>query len=337
MNPNREQLLDFLLDALDDVEREQVERQLQTDPSLQQELDLLQERLEPLAECYCEYDPPATLAERTCAFVTGHANAEKARLAKVGLSEATGVGSVRSRLTLADTLVAAGILLAAALLFFPAILNSRDLARLAQCQNNLSHLGLALASYSDLGSGGFYPCVPTAGNRAFAGIYAPILQDAGFLTDPNWIVCPSSALAEQLGDFRVPTLGDVDRADRVALIVFQGMAGGSYGYNLGFVIDGKHGWPRHLGRTHFALMSDAPNPSWMDMRSLNHGGRGQNILYDDGHVRFVVDCFGTRRDHPFRNHFGRIEAGVNENDSVIGAGFSTPFPRAQPMVLNVNF
>ena len=326
MKPNCEQLLGFLLDALDDVEREEFERQLQHDPQLQLELESLQSTLEPLAESYEEHEPPPTLAERTCALVTGHANAERVTLARPGFSAAAASGVAGSRFSLADMFVAAGIFLAAAMLFFPVILNSRHLARQTHCQNNLSHLGLALANYSDKDPGGFYPCVPTEGKFSFAGIYAPILRDSGYLQDPTWILCPSSSLAQDPGGFRIPSLAELDRANRITIVVFRRVAGGSYGFNLGFVVDGRHHWPRNKGRTHFALMADAPNPAWRDLRSLNHGGRGQNLLFDDGHVRFVVECVGEGYlDHPFQNHFGRPEAGVDENDSVIGSSFRSPF------------
>ena len=326
MKPNREQLLGFLLDALDDVERDKFEQHLSHDPQLQRELESLQSTLEPLSESYAEFEPPPTLAERTCALVTGHANAEKVSLARPGFTHEPMSGSAPSRFSLADMFVAAGIFLAAALLFFPVIQNSRFLARQTHCENNLSHLGLALASYSDKDGGGFYPCVPTAGKFSFAGVYALILRDNGYLQDPTLVLCPSSDLAQQPGGFRMPTLEEVDQASRMAIADFRRIAGGSYGYNLGFVVDGRHHWPRNQGRTHFALMADAPNSAWMDLRSLNHGGRGQNLLFGDGHVRFVVECVGDGcLDHPFQNHFGRPEAGVNENDSVIGSSFWSPF------------
>ena len=335
MKPKCEQLLGFLLDALDDVERENLEQQLRRDPQLQRELETLQTTLEPLAESYTEFEPPSALAERTCDLINDRVNTDKVRLARQAFSSAPRSGSAPSRFSLADMFVAAGIFLAAALLFFPVILNSRHLARQTHCENNLSHLGLALANYSDKDGGGFFPCVPSDGKFSFAGVYALILRDNGYLQDPTLVLCPSSDLARQPGAFRMPTLAEVERANRLAGADFRRIAGGSYGYNLGFVVDGKHHWPRNQGRTHFALMADAPNSAWVNLRSLNHGDRGQNVLFGDGHVRFIVECVGEScLDHPFQNDFGKPEAGVNENDSVIGSSFWSPF--LQPVSRNAD-
>ncbi len=318
----REQLLGYLLDALDDDERIEVEQQLAANPELHDELESLALTLEPLADTYEEFEPPAGLAKRTCSLV---AACTAVIPAGRGLHPATRAEvRGRNRWSIADVVVMAGICLAGAMLFFPAISQSRYAARLQACQNNLRQLGFALVDFSEKAGQGHFPEVPVEGNRAVAGIYAPVLLDAGYLTDESNIICPDSALAQRHDAWKVPTLAEIDQASGRTLVLIQRSLGGSYGYNLGVVIDGRHRAPRNLGRTHFALMADAPSLQLAGHRSTNHGDSGDNILYEDGHIRYVVES-AVEGDDPFANRLGWMEAGVDVNDSVVAPGFAPPF------------
>ena len=76
---------------------------------------------------------------------------------------------------------------------------------------------------------------------------------------------------------------------------FKTDAGGSYAYCVGYMDgDGLHPI-KNQGRSQFALLSDAPSFFLPDRRSAHHGGRGQNILYEDGRVAFVTDLRGDDR------------------------------------------
>lgn len=318
----REQLLGYLLGALDDVERLEVEQQLAANPDWNDELESLALSLEPLAETYEEFEPPAGLAERTCSLIAGRSTVTPAgrSLHPATHSEVRG----RGRWSIADVVVMAGICLAGAMLFFPAISQSRYAARLQACQNNLRELGFALIDYSEKAGQGHFPEVPVEGNRAVAGIYAPVLLDAGYLTDERKIICPSSTLAQQTEAWKLSSLDEIDRASGRKLLLIQRSIGGSYGYNLGVVISGRHRAPRNLGRTHFALMSDAPSLQLAGLRSTNHGGRGDNILYEDGHIGYVVESH-AEGDDPFVNRLGWREAGIDANDAVVAPSFAPPF------------
>ncbi|MFV1964490.1 MAG: hypothetical protein ACC628_03645 [Pirellulaceae bacterium] len=322
----REQLLGYLLGALDGAERERVEQRLAVDREWQSELESLHSYLEPL-EATCEhFEPPADLAERTCAHVARHAEAESVTPASARLPVATSPPVPIARWSVADVIVATGICLAAALLFFPAISNSRYVARLTACENNLRELGIALADYSDKVGSGYFPTVASRGNRAFAGVYAPTLFDEGYLDRPEVTICPSSSLAERADRYWIPTLFQIDRASGRTLIALQESSGGSYGYNLGIVTDGRHAAPRNSGRTFFALMSDAPTLYLSYALSANHGGRSYNMLFEDGHVRHVSKrSTESYQDDPFRNRRGVVEAGIDENDAVIGPSRAPPF------------
>ncbi|MCA9119525.1 MAG: hypothetical protein H6822_11190 [Planctomycetaceae bacterium] len=318
----REQLLGYLLDALDDAERLEVEQQLIDNPELHDELESLALTLEPLADAYEEFEPPARLAERTCSLIAACTSATPAgkQLQPATRAEIRG----GNRWSIADVVVMAGVCLAGAMLFFPAISQSRYAARLQACQNNLRELGIALVDFSEKAGRGHFPEVPTEGNRAVAGIYAPVLVDAGYLADDTKIICPSSALAKREHDWALPTLDEIDQASGRTLVLMQSSMGGSYGYNLGVVVNGRHRAPRNLGRTNFALMSDAPSLQLAGHRSANHGGRGENILYEDGHIRYVVES-NVASDDPFVNRLGWMEAGLDINDSVVAPSFTPPF------------
>jgi hypothetical protein len=324
----REQLLGYLLDTLDENERAAVERQLASDPAWRAELESLQTFFAAFAEHSKPIDPPTGLAARTCELVDESREATRSSPSVHRPTVADPVGSARARWGVADSVVMAGILLVASMLFFPAIANSRYAARIAACQNNLRQLGFALASYSDKAGAGYFPAIPSRGPRAFAGFYAPVLFDSGYLGETQLLICPGSPLARADSAFEFPTTAQVDQATPQQLRWIQRVAGGSYGYNLGVVVDGVHHAAKNLGRASFALMADSPpSTSTSDAVINNHLGTGRNVLYEDGQVRFlpVKMIEQTWPDHPFKNREGLPEAGVDANDAVVGPSAAPPF------------
>lgn len=310
----REHLLGYLLGALEDHEHQQVERQLEDDPGLQTELRRIEARLEFLGPADEHFAPPVGLAARTCQTVASQT---------AGDPPAPRQSRISWGVSLVDVVVAAGVITAAALLFFPAILHSRYQSELAYCQDNLRQLAQSLSDYTMV-SGGTYPKVPSQGHRAVAGYYAPELIEAGYLTDGNRVVCPASELARE-GNFRVPTLEELDEAQGVELARLQSLVGGSYGFNLGYLKNGVHMAARHLGRPTFAIMADAPSEHLTGRMSTNHGGRGLNVLFDDLHIDYLCECKAKNcRDAFFVNRDNIVGAGVDENDAVVGASGTSP-------------
>ena len=113
------------------------------------------------------------------------------------------------------------------------------------------------------------------------------------------------------------------------MIIIRQRAGGSYGYTLGVIAQGAHVAPRNRSRPNFALMADVSTTLEQDGPITNHGGRGGNFLYEDGHFQFVPISARNASwlDHPFQNRHGRVEAGVDEEDAVIAPSFAPPFIR----------
>ncbi len=315
----RQNLCGYLLNALEHEEHEQVEASLKADERLRQDMELLRQGLLPLAYDEDTIEVPEGLAERVC-----HCVATQARNVTPHsmIHEPPAAGS--RGWSMQDLFVAAGIVIAASLLFFPAVTHSRFHARIAGCQNNLRMIGNSLTHYSQQ-HGSFFPDVPLKGNLATAGVFAPKLLDCGFLDCPRWLVCPSSELAE-CGELKVPSCSELREASAGQLKKWRHLLSGSYGYSLGYEAEGEYRSPRNGNRSTYALMSDRPNRQRKGFQSTNHGGYGQNVWFEDGHVAFQSDGMisGEQSDNIFLNDEGRFGPGTHINDAVIGTSACTP-------------
>lgn len=335
-----QQLLGYLLDALDESEQEQVEEQLADSPELRHKLAQMRKSLRPLHGVRTDFSPPEGLAARTCGFVFESSRAEEefveeaeadpfeqasaAPLPAAGLAQIDAPPAATSGWSWRDLAVAAAIVAAASLLVFPAIENSRFDAQVAGCRENLRQLGVAMAQYSQQHRG-YFPPVPQEGRLASAGAFAPVLASMGYIESPRWVVCPSSSLAEE-PEFEIPSPQQVSAtSDPAALDRLKSRMGGSYGYCIGFVENGKYHTPRNRSRSSFALMSDAPSNQLPGHQSLNHRGRGQNVLFEDFHVQFFTSPEPSGLvDHFFVNDSGLVAPGRHRDDAVIAG--SGPLP-----------
>lgn len=305
----REQLLGYLMGALDAEEHQDVEKQLQSSHDLRRVLDELRGHIEPLGWDHGHLEVPAGLALRTCDYVSR-------RKIAIPLREFSG-GS--ARWSVQDFMVAACILVAASMLFIPAVGHSRGLARIAQCQNNLRQIGISLANYSNANLGHF-PFIPETGNLATSAAFAPILKGTGHLADDRVLGCPDRGSAR--GEVPiVPVARQIEMADDDELRELDRTMAGHYRMTLGHYDQGNVYHPvKHRNRPHFALVSDAPHGAGQNHQSTNHGGAGQNVLFDDMHVEFLKSCRATLQgpcDDFFENESGETAPGLSENDSVI--------------------
>jgi hypothetical protein len=329
--PKQVDLLGYLLGALDASEQETIRKELETDRELEGQLHDWEERLAPWERVCAEYEPPPGLATTTCEFVFA-----QVRTKRPWFQEARGASADSSRhsWSLVDAVVAAGIFLAASMLFFPAISNSRHQARLAACHNNLRTFGVALPSWADRFSGAI-PYIPTTGKTGVAGFYAPQLMDAGYVTQHQVFLCPSSSLARQRNTFRVPSVDGIQRAAGTQLLAMQQRMGGSYNYVLGHFERGHHRATRIRGRPYFPVLADRVAMNRPQFGADAHGGRGVSVLFEDGHVRFIV--FQNRRQQPndaspdnwesmFVSDRGYVEAGMHADDAVLGPSWARPRP-----------
>jgi hypothetical protein len=318
-----EDLLGYLLNVVDRRERERIEAALCRDPQLRLDLERLRAQLRPGIE-ESGPQPPVELVEQTCDLVQGYQQLQGRRSTRRCECSELGRGRCWSLL---DALMCAGLMMVAAMLFLPAIANSWFRSDIQMCQHNLQQLGVALHGFSDVNEQ-LFPKIPVSGNRSAAGVYGPILYHAGYFDNQRLLVCPGSSLAQNLSDWRIPTLQELDEAQGAELQALRRAMGGSYGYPLGYVALRRHYPPRNERRGFYALMSDAPSLHLPERRSTNHLGRGQNVLYEDGRVEFisarvrsgVIANLSVNRD-------GIAEAGTDEDDSVIGGSETPPLRR----------
>ena len=74
-------------------------------------------------------------------------------------------------------------------------------------------------------------------------------------------------------------------------------------------------------------MADSPSGGPEGRRGCNHLKCGQNVLYADGHVTYLVECHGEGcPDNIYLNEQGMIAAGMHARDAVIGHSSAKPKP-----------
>lgn len=376
----REDLLGYLLSALEPHEMRKVEQQLLIDPLLQDEFEALQRELAPLDRAIGEepvFETPPDLIARTLAALpgreSGYATAGAVSLATSGFGLNTGAGLTNAGLTNSgltaaadgrsgaraswtDFLVTALASAAVLGLLIPSISRGRYEARKTQCKEHLRQLGTAITQFVNLDSGQLLPQIAERGPFAFSGMYATQLAERGLLEDGAIRWCPESELLGvtspapfQVGSaaascepngsvvdkvIHVKDLreahesGDVDR-----LRWQQQMAGGSYSYTLGVLDEGRYAAPHYESRASFAVLGDSVTggdeaSAGVDASRLRwgHSGNGANLLFEDGSVRFLNMSGGHQiPDHPYFNHRGSIEAGMNVDDASLAPSWRAPF------------
>lgn len=307
------ELLGYLLDALESDERAALESRLASDPQLQRSVQVLRRCLTPLRSDAEHCTPPLSLADRCCRWIEGQAKPKPVHVEYAG---------GRATWRWADLAVAASVLFVASMLFFPSVMKSRFDQQVAYCSENLRQIGTAAWQYSQQ-HGNYFPYVPSEGNYAAAGIFGPTLTEGRYLTKPQALLCPSSPQAA--ADQAPVTFASLRNAQGEELLQLQRSMGGSYGYALGYEKDGRYYGNKNQGRTRFALLADSPSPQNGGNLSANHEGRGQNVLYEDGHVQFQRSCTAAGcKDDIYHNDLGIIGAGQHADDSVVAASWARP-------------
>lgn len=323
MSLRREQLLGYLLGALEPEERAEVERELAANPRLGQELAEIRDVLEQvgMTERPEPIEPPAGLVDRTCDLVA----AQSADPVPVGLPPDRSAGGSVRYYTLTDVLVAASVLLALTALLFPSLSHSRFMARLVTCQNNLRQVGLALWQDSELRPDHSYPRLPWRNQRTVAGLMAPILMERQALTDREAILCPASLTPPLSPERRFPTTQQILSASGQELHELQRLAGGNLAWPIGFVQDGQFVPAQNEYRENFCLVAEAPIITVSRGVQPGHEGIGANLFFEDGHIRFIRGiAYISLPDHPYRNRQGEAAFGVDGDDSVLGPSDMRP-------------
>ncbi len=321
----REDLVGYLLGALDEPAHREVETQLQASPEASRTLDRLRAAFAPLESDRDEIAPPANLVANTLALVAGHSRDTLPPAPRLSRNQ----GSPRSWWRRSDVLVASVLLFI--LLGVGASWFARSWHRnqITACQDNLRLFHEALTLYADQRQDGAFPRVEPEGPRAFAGVFIPVLADAGVLSDKASLNCPArgdTALAREPGQVR--QLEVWYQKDRPRYDQAVASLAGSYAYSLGYRDRGNlQGLRRGAGMDNYPIMADCPPFSSKDTahdgNSHDHGGSGQNVLMIDGSVRFVTSRV-VAGDDIYLNDHRLLAAGIREDDCVLGYSDAAP-------------
>ena len=343
----QEDLLGYLLGALEPHEMRRVARMIEEDPCVRDQLAEIQRALEPLdnhSDQTIEPTPP-DLVSRTMANLPPLSEAlPEAKSSNEHSLQATyaslvpmhpGVEFAESnQLSWLDWF--SGSVAAAAILglLLPSMAAGRFETRKAACQAQLRQLGTALTQFVIRDGQNRLPRVAESGPEAFAGVYAVRLNDDGLLPDGSIRWCPSLATPKRSAITltpidRVESLEELRSAPADKLRQIQQFAGGQYAYTLGVFDKARLTPPRFQARSSFAVMSDAPPAGFSDREDLDrltgHDGEGINVLFEDGRVQFIaLPTLNVLPDHPLLNNWGRVEAGVNIDDASLAPSWVAP-------------
>ncbi len=237
-------------------------------------------------------------------------------------------------------------------LALPALLRVRFEARKAQCSRNLELTGSELISYALNHPQSRFPFVALEGPEAFSGVYALYLHEAGGNIRDGQLHCSSLIGIDRLAGDRpsvsaaserttFPSFAELHRLAGDELKLVQQAVGGDYAYNLGVAEGGSPQAPKCQGRSQFAILADAPvmlvsNGNIRDTKReqfIAHEGKGINIFYEDGHVRFVTvkslssldRADAHMPDNPFENQQGVHELGLHPQDASLAPSHFAPF------------
>ena len=320
-----ENLVGYLIGALDPDTERALEGQLRVDPDARRKLERFRQALEPLEADRDEIVPPPGLRNRTLARVAEYSWRAKPRVRPAPPVRPPSPVSI-SWWRRADVLVAASLLFLCLALLLPWLARAQHARSRIACMNNLREFYLALVSYSDQHNGEL-PRVEEDPPRNFAGVLVPILHQEGVLSNVS-LACAGTGES-------APPLLPIDQVEELArkqpnrFEQYTHQAGGCYAYPLGYRTGGRLvaiGLDPDLPHDHLPILADRPPfespdaPALLHANSENHGGEGQNVLFMSGRVQFYKSRnVGWNGDDIYLNQNRRLEPGVSRMDVVLAA------------------
>jgi hypothetical protein len=311
-----DEMIDHVLGQVDGADRERLERGLRDDGLQAARVAHLRQAIYRLCDDGTPFEHPPDLAQRTVNFVAR--NRRSRTIADYV--------PIRVPFRWADFAVAASIFVAGVLTLLPAIQRSRERMNQAGCVFNLQQLGNSFGQYASMTQ--LMPYPPSHKADAPAGSFASMLHDAGVLNDATLLDCPCNGPCPRAGRELVgfDQLEDIRHNDPAR---FQRMVSFDYAYNIGYHHASQRPGPLDFAHSsRVPVLADQPNHDGLrikDGNSPNHGGRGQNVLFGDGTVRW----FRTRRVNAhdldlYLNDNHQPRPGLHQEDSVLVPSH-TPF------------
>ena len=315
-----EELLDAALGRRErDADSDGFEESTDDEPISTDRLNRLRLRVNSLLDDGESFEPPPGLANRTIRFVLDQAESHSRRVLQFESARSPGP-------RWPDYAVAAGIFLAGVITLIPAIQRGQFRAHQSTCSLNLNRLGVALAQYS--GTYGVYPYVEQDSPAARVGSYVVLLNDEGLLPELTTLDCPADGHKDATGS--LPSFKTFAANEAKAPLSSPCLCQVDYAYHLGYRRPSGKAGPltAHLG-SHLQgvvpVLADQPahdiHGYILAGNSPNHGGRGQNVLFADGSVRW----HSGRRVSPidddlYLNDLAKSAPGVNSRDAVLAPG-----------------
>jgi prepilin-type processing-associated H-X9-DG protein len=331
-----DQLLGYLLEALEPVEMAAVEARLGADPRAQERLQLLRRLLKPLeADKDLDEPPPGlyigAISAAAAWLKQTPDESEPARTARP-ISNGPVVPSLRTRSDVSprwsswrrwDAIAAAVLLVSVLGIGLPALSAIQSTRLKTECANNLRSWYGALASYSHQQSDGHFPFIGTESRYMRPASFVPILLENGHRPDHGTnLTCPAE------GRRPLPNIHS-DNATSVHHVPT------AYAYTLGYrdhfdklqpICRPRHG--ETLER--MPLMADRPPASFLEPLKPAHPGgplhgKVVNVLFAGGHVEACTSPrVGINGDHIYMNQFDEVRAGIDPEDGVLADGDVEP-------------
>lgn len=226
-----------------------------------------------------------------------------------------------------DLMAAAGLLIMFGGVIWPALHRQRQTQKDLECQYNLAQIWRGLTTFAGYNKNQ-YPKPELSGPRSFAGVYAPALMESGHvLPDTLHLDCPSEIKAyPKRPYFPLKQIEELYVTDRAKWREVVNEAGGTYSYSMGHVNNQGQfgGFDQRMVLDNRPLMADSGHDRACH-NSPNHSGRGQNVLFAGGHVRFRIDRkVGPGSDDIYLNENYCKKAGLHKNDIVLGNSGDRP-------------
>ena len=322
-----ENLIGYLLQALDRETTLEVEQMLASSPEAQRKLMALRRAIAPLEFDRDTIEAPEDLVTRTIGTVAHQLVLTKgravgtdatpvadfiqqwARPAPVQSSHVypVTISEVEDRRAPRRNLIALfGLLFALLALMLPGVLVIRDQQNMLACKDRLRTFHTALIGYSDANQGNF----PKVEDGQFGSSFVSTLQKGGFLTPEMSFLCPSNQPNRPQSNGGLPdlTIKPID-----------------YAYSFGYRDSrGQLVGPQRTDDNDLTpILADAPIAAQTRClggpTAINHR-RGQNVLFISGNVRFSTqaDLGIEGDDNIFCNEQQQIRAGVHRLDLMLG-------------------
>jgi prepilin-type processing-associated H-X9-DG protein len=311
-----DEMIDYVLGQVDGAERERLERALRDDGEQTARVEHLRQAIYRLLDDGTSFEHPPDLSHRTVAFVAR--NRRRPSLAEYV--------PIRVPFRWADFAVAASIFIAGVLTLLPAIQRSRERMNQAGCVFNLQQLGNSFGQYASINQ--LMPYPPSSRSDAPAGSFASMLHGAGVLDDAKLLDCPCNGPCPHAGQELV-SFDQLEQLRHTDPARFHHMVSSDYAYNIGYRHASQHPGPLDFARSsRIPVLADQPDHDGLrikDGNSLNHGGRGQNVLFGDGSVKWFRTRHVSLNDPDlYLNNDHQARPGLHEQDSVLVPSH-TPF------------